>query len=104
MLPLGYASPMLRRLLVSLALRARPGRLFDLPSWHPDRMIAAQLTLYIGLAIILAVTCGSTGTVEARPGSLVEPAYCSLPQIVRTLAIPVTCSGVYPPSWCRGPG
>ena len=30
-------------------------RLFDLPPWHPERMIAAQLVLYIGLAIVIGV-------------------------------------------------
>jgi hypothetical protein len=43
-------------------LRARLGRvldlarLLDLPPGHPDRMIAGQLTLYVGLAIIVAIT------------------------------------------------
>jgi hypothetical protein len=56
MRPVGCASPMVRRLLAKLARALDLARLFDLPSWHPDRMIAAQLTLYIGLAIIIAIT------------------------------------------------
>jgi hypothetical protein len=31
-------------------------RLFDLPPWYPDRMIAAQLVLYIGFAIVIGVS------------------------------------------------
>jgi hypothetical protein len=34
-------------------------RLFEIPAWQPDRMIAAQLVLYIGLAIIIATTLWS---------------------------------------------
>ena len=45
---------MLRRLLARLARAFDLARLFELPPGHPDRMIARQLTLYIGLAIIIA--------------------------------------------------
>ena len=31
-------------------------RLFDLPDRHPDRIIAAQIVLYVGLAIVIAAT------------------------------------------------
>jgi hypothetical protein len=57
---------MLRRLLARLARAFDLARLFDLPPWHPDRMIAAQLVLYIGLAIIIAITLW-THLKAARP-------------------------------------
>jgi hypothetical protein len=47
---------MLRRLLAKLARALDQARLFELPPWHPDRMIAAQLVLYVGLAITIAIT------------------------------------------------
>jgi hypothetical protein len=34
-------------------------RLFELPAWHPDRMIAAQVVLYVPLWINLAATLRS---------------------------------------------
>jgi hypothetical protein len=43
------------RLLARLARALDLARLLDLPPGHPDRMIAGQLTLYIGLAIIIAI-------------------------------------------------
>ncbi len=50
---------MLRRVLDRLRRALDLARLFELPAWHPDRMIAAQLVLYIGLAIIIAITLWS---------------------------------------------
>jgi hypothetical protein len=47
---------MLRRLLARLARAFDLARLLELPPRPPDRMIAGQLTLYIGLAIIIAIT------------------------------------------------
>jgi hypothetical protein len=50
---------MLRRALARLARVLDFARLFDLPDRHPDRMIAASIVLYIGLAIIIALTVWS---------------------------------------------
>jgi hypothetical protein len=50
---------MLRRVLDRLRHALDLARLFELPAWHPDRMIAAQLVLYVGLAIIIAITLWS---------------------------------------------
>jgi hypothetical protein len=47
---------MMRRVLAKLARVLDLARLFELPAWHPDRMIAAQLVLYIGLALTIAIT------------------------------------------------
>jgi hypothetical protein len=47
---------MLRRLFARLARAFDLARLLELPPGHPDRMIAGQLALYIGLAIIIAIT------------------------------------------------
>jgi hypothetical protein len=44
---------MLRRVLVRFAFFLDLARLFELPDRHPDRMIAASIVLYVGLAIIL---------------------------------------------------
>ena len=41
---------------MSAAMPEGLARIFDLPPRHPDRMIAAQLVLYVGLAIIIAIT------------------------------------------------
>ena len=51
-----YVLPMLRRLRAGLARAFDLVRLLELPPRHPDRMIAGQLTLYIGLAIVIAIT------------------------------------------------
>ncbi len=48
-----------RRLLDRIGRALDLARLFELPAWHPDRMIAAQLVLYLGLAIIIALTMWS---------------------------------------------
>jgi hypothetical protein len=42
---------MLRRVIARLGHALDLARLFDLPDWHPDRMIAAQIVLYVGLGI-----------------------------------------------------
>jgi hypothetical protein len=47
---------MVRRILARLGGVLDLARLFHLPPGHPDRMIAAQVVLYVGLWIILAVT------------------------------------------------
>ena len=47
---------MLRRVLATLGRALDLARLFDLPDWHPDRMIAASIVLYVGLGIIIAAT------------------------------------------------
>jgi len=47
---------MLRRVLARLGRALDLARLFDLPDRHPDRMIAASIVLYVGLAIILTTT------------------------------------------------
>lgn len=46
----------MRRLRERLARFLDIARLFDLPPWPPERMIAAQLVLYIGLAIVIGVS------------------------------------------------
>jgi hypothetical protein len=47
---------MVRRVLAKLGRVLDLARLFHLPPGHPDRMIAGQVTLYIGLAIVIAIT------------------------------------------------
>jgi hypothetical protein len=47
---------MFRRVLARLRRAAGLARLFDLPDWHPDRIIAASIVLYVGLGIVSAVT------------------------------------------------
>jgi hypothetical protein len=47
---------MLRRVIGRLGRALDLTRLFDLPDWHPDRMIAGQIVLYVGLAILIAAT------------------------------------------------
>jgi hypothetical protein len=49
----------IRKALVKLRGALDLARLFELPAWHPDRMIAAQVVLYVGLWIILAATLWS---------------------------------------------
>jgi len=47
---------MARRALAKLARVLDLAGLFHLPAGHPDRMIASQIILYVGLWIILAAT------------------------------------------------
>ena len=47
---------MLRRVLARLSRTLDLARLFDLPDWHPDGMIAASIVLYVGLGIVSAAT------------------------------------------------
>jgi hypothetical protein len=47
---------MLRRVLARLGHVLDLAQLFELPDRHPDRMIAASIVLYVGLAIIVAIT------------------------------------------------
>jgi hypothetical protein len=47
---------MLTRVLARLGRVFDLARLFHLPPGHPDRMIAAQIVLYVGLWVILAAT------------------------------------------------
>lgn len=54
-LRVGSRRTMRRRFRDRLARFPDIARLFDLPPRHPDRMIAAQLVLYIGLAIVIGV-------------------------------------------------
>jgi hypothetical protein len=46
--------PMVAKVLAKLVRVLDLARLFRLPPGHPDRMIAAQVVLYVGLWIILA--------------------------------------------------
>jgi len=52
----GSSPGMLRRVLDRLRRAFDLVRLFGLPDWHPDRMIAAQIVLYVGLGIVIAPT------------------------------------------------
>jgi hypothetical protein len=47
---------MLRRLPDRITRALDLARLFDLQGWHPDRMSAAQVVLYVGLGIVIATT------------------------------------------------
>src|SRR5262249_55701479 len=67
--PSGFVEPQLAqrmliftppcRVLARLRRALDLARLFELPAWHPDRMIAAQLVLYVGLGIVIAATLWS---------------------------------------------
>jgi hypothetical protein len=47
-------SELFRRILARLGRVLDLARLFDLPDRHPDRMIAAQIVLYVGLGTVIA--------------------------------------------------
>jgi hypothetical protein len=49
------SSRMFRRVLAKVARALDLARIFDLPPGHPHRMIAAQVVLYVGLGIVIAV-------------------------------------------------
>jgi hypothetical protein len=46
---------MFRRVLGKIARALDLARILDLPPRHPERMIAAQLVLYLGLGIVIAL-------------------------------------------------
>jgi hypothetical protein len=46
---------MFRRVLAKVGRALDLVRILDLPPWHPDRMIAAQVAVYVGLGIVIAV-------------------------------------------------
>jgi hypothetical protein len=51
-----WSLAMLHRVLARLGRALDLARLFDLPDGHPDRMIAASIVLYVGLAIVIGAT------------------------------------------------
>jgi hypothetical protein len=52
---------MFRRLLDRIGRALDLARHFEPPGWHPDRMIAAQVVLYVGLGSSSSRRSGTTG-------------------------------------------